>query len=505
MEMSSMSHLWWHFRSRYQAWDRPVRGYKRFIDIHLASIKNPSYFLPDQIKSNEWEHGLWRGHSPLIDKYASAEQSQTMLPLHLGWWGNQTWGPPQIEPTFFDDIEYLGCKMIGNNAGFSQLGGVDEKTLNDIPLFRRSAEILKQYEELRLSNYFNDSVRALLRQSGKDFTLFREETGNWNFKPVIYSKHKVSGLKSPSASWIVNNHFENQPIKLRIEPLMSVKSYDDPSAIILEDFAQPPVFGNEASASGVSGKIIYSSDKTAIGETSGRFSAKSDGTSDKVGTFINIEKTFAPTLNLKNNQALGVWIKGDSSGQLLNVSLRSPVNVSYGAHGDHFIKIDFEGWRYFELVEIESSEISDYNWPDDSHFYVYDSYRHTIQFENIDKLQLWYNNLPDNKKVNCLIGPIKALPVVSNIIENPEITINGEKFAIPVKMESGMYLELLSPTDCKLYGSKGELLQNVILKNKLPLLFHGENKISFSCMEPNDVNSRVQITLISHGKPLIEN
>ncbi len=45
MEMSSMAHHWWHYRSRYQAWDRPVRGYKRFIDIHLASIKNPATFF----------------------------------------------------------------------------------------------------------------------------------------------------------------------------------------------------------------------------------------------------------------------------------------------------------------------------------------------------------------------------------------------------------------------------------------------------------------------------
>jgi len=49
MEMSSMSHHWWHFRSRWQAWDRPVRGYKRFIDIHLASIKASGRFLPDEI------------------------------------------------------------------------------------------------------------------------------------------------------------------------------------------------------------------------------------------------------------------------------------------------------------------------------------------------------------------------------------------------------------------------------------------------------------------------
>ncbi len=59
MEMSSMSHLWWHYRSRWQAWDRPIRGYKRFIDIHSAAIK-----------LKEYEHGLWSGYSPMIDKYA---------------------------------------------------------------------------------------------------------------------------------------------------------------------------------------------------------------------------------------------------------------------------------------------------------------------------------------------------------------------------------------------------------------------------------------------------
>ncbi|MBI5010246.1 MAG: hypothetical protein HZB98_11500, partial [Bacteroidia bacterium] len=73
MEMSSMAHHWWHYRSRWQAWDRPVRGYKRFIDIHSAVIKTGRLFYPPVITSNENVHRLWRGHSRLLDKYASAE------------------------------------------------------------------------------------------------------------------------------------------------------------------------------------------------------------------------------------------------------------------------------------------------------------------------------------------------------------------------------------------------------------------------------------------------
>ncbi len=145
MEMSSMSHLWWHYRSRWQAWDRPVRGYKRFLEIHSAAIKSGRLFLPAETRSNEYEHGLWRGHSPLIDKYTALEKGGLLLPLHPGWWGNQTWNPPQVEPTFTEDIEYLCCKLIGNNAGMSMLGGTDKKTLDDNPAFRRLILIIKRY------------------------------------------------------------------------------------------------------------------------------------------------------------------------------------------------------------------------------------------------------------------------------------------------------------------------------------------------------------------------
>lgn len=501
MEMSSMSHHFWHYRSRWQAWDRPVRGYKRFIDIHTAAIKSARLFLPPKIKSNDYEHGLWRGHSPLIDKYAPADNGGLLLPLHLGWWGNQTWNPPQVEPTFPDDIEYLCCKMIGNNAGLSMLGGVDEKNLDANPLFRRLIAIIQQYEELRHQNYFSDTIRALLRQPGKEFTLFREETGGWNFKPVAYQKHKVAGTSYAAEPWTVNNEFDNQPVKLRIEPLMSVKSFKDPKNVVLSDFSRTGEFSNEGSAAGVSGGIETSAEKSKEGGASGLFSARTSEKSSIEGLWLKMEKKFEPWLNIIGNQALGVWIKGDGKGQLLNFRLESPSHLSFGARGDHFVKIDFTGWKYFELVEIESSEFSNYTWPD-SGFYVYDSFRHSVQFNNVDKLQLWYNNLPAGDEVNCVIGPVKALPMVVAAITNPCITVGNARLLFRVKMESGMYLEFRSPTDCKLFGSKGEFLQDVQVEGEIPLLKNGDNQVSFSCGARDGVNPRVQVTLISEGNPL---
>lgn len=502
MEMSSMAHHWWHYRSRYQAWDRAVRGYKRFIDIHLASIKNPAFFLPKNINANEWEHGLWRGNTPLIDKFAAAKESQTMLPLHLGWWGNQTWDPPQIEPTFPDDVEYLAAKMLANNAGYSQLGGVDKKTLEDKPLFKQAADIIRQYETLRHQKYFDESVLQLLRQPGKEFTLIWDQQGGWTFKPRSYKKHKVLGHVHESKNWIFHNDFEAQPLKLRIEPLMSVKPYDDPSGIVLTDFSENQGFTFENTADGVSAKIVPADGQTRSKEKTGAFVAVNAGTTPSDAAFVNAEKQFDRLLSLKNNKGLGVWIKGDGNGQLLNISLRSPVNISHGAHGDRFVKIDFAGWKYFELVEIESSAISDYIWPDDSHFYVYDSYRHTIDFNKIESLQLWYNNLPKGKEVQTIIGPVKALPLVETTITNPSVKIGNKTIVFPVTMRPGMYLEFFSANDCKLYGAKGELISEVNISGEIPMLNAGDNAIEFNCERNEAVSPRVQVTVIGEGLPL---
>ncbi len=502
MEMSSMSHLWWHYRSRWQAWDRPVRGYKKFIDIHSAAIKSPRLFLPLKMVSNENEHGRWRGNTPLIDKYAGADNGSLLLPLHLGWWGNQTWNPPQVEPTFPDDVEYLCCKLIGNNAGLSMLGGMDEKTISENPLFGRLLPIFRQYEELRHENYFSDSIRALLRQPGREFTLFKDESGRWNFKPVIYAKHKVAGTDHPSSEWVVNNEFRAQPVRFRFELLMSVRPYDDPASKILANFSGSKEFMPAVAANGVKGGIDNTTAECKKLTSAGRFYATASGLVAREGQWIKSEKEFSPWLDLSGNQGLGVWVNGDGNGELLDLRLESPNNLSHGAHGDHFIKIDFSGWRYFELIEIESSDYSNYLWPD-SGFYVYDSYRHTILFDKINKLQLWYNNLPSGKEVNCSLGPVKALPLVSSAIYNPAVIINGQKLTIPVKMESGMCLEFASADNCRLYGPRGELLQEIKTGIPVPMMKEGENKISFECEGSAKINPRVQVTVISEGEPII--
>ncbi len=103
-----------------------------------------------------------------------------------------------------------------------------------------------------------------------------------------------------------------------------------------------------------------------------------------------------------------------------------------------------------------------------------------------------------------MIGTVKALPMVSATINNPSITIGGERLIFPVKMESGMYLEFNSLSNCKLYGTKGEFLKEVKVEGTVPMITSGENKISFTCNGTEGVNSRVQVTVIAKGELLVE-
>src|ERR1017187_2301804 len=146
MEMSAMWHHFWQYRTRWQAWDYPQRGHERFIDLHAAQVNG----------------GL-------------------LLPLHLGWWGFQSFNPPQIEPSYPDVMENLGARLVGWDAGISLTAGIDRETLRKTPLFRRAVDILRTCEDLRHTNSLDESVKAKLREPGSQFALIQDTTSKPRF------------------------------------------------------------------------------------------------------------------------------------------------------------------------------------------------------------------------------------------------------------------------------------------------------------------------------------
>lgn len=495
MEMSDMFHQWWHYRSRWQAWDSPRRGYKLFFDLHADAVKGGKVgdFNPD--------------FATEMKRRSLSGKGKLHLPLHFGWFGFETGIPAEMEPTFSDDIEYLCCKMLGNNAGLSILCWDHvRKNMKANETIKRHAEIIRQYETLRHQKYFDDAVLTKLRELGKEFTLVKEGR-KWNLKPVTYSKQLIPELEKGSAKWSVTNDFGTQPLKVRIELLMSAKPYDDPDNIVLTDFSDVKAFTDRASAEGVASAIVSDNGNSRFQGTGAELSAFNLGVVPKWASWTKAACPFKSELNLSDHRALGLWIKGDGKGEVLNVRLQSPRHISFGARGDHLIPIDFTGWKYFELVENDGAEAYSYFWDSTGrkHFYPYSYFREQLNFGHINSLQFNYNSLPENEKVKCQVSPVKALPFVSNKIGNPTLTIGGQSVQFSTKMESGMYLELDREGKCFLYSSEGKLLEKVKLKGVIPVLKAGENEVIFSCDETKGVRCRARVTIATHGELLISN
>jgi len=468
-EMSTFHHHLWYVRARMGAWDHPCRSHKRFVDLHCA---------------------------------ANYDGRGMFLPMNLGWWAVQVWSDGSEtcnEPTYKDDIEYLMCKGLGTDTGFS-LMGVTPGNIGSTPAYEQLAPVFKQYEELRIAKQVPESVKSRLRKPGDEFTL-EQAGGQWQFLPVRYAKHKVQGLDGWSDRWIVKNTFEPQPLRLRIEALMSAASYDAPNNVVIEDFSKPESLSDRGAQEGVTALLDISAEQVKTGTASGCFGAASARDSAD-GAWARIGRIHKPPLNVAQQKGVGVWVHGDGQGELLNLQQRSPAGRGVGGIGDHYVVVDFTGWRYFELVELEGGRIADYQWPYGSD--AYGVYREPVDYAQIETFALWYNNLPPGKKVICYLSPVKALPLAKATLRNPAITVSRRTITFPVDIESGCYLEFASMDDCKLYGRKGELIREVKPQGEVPVVNTGNNQATFACEPPSGLNPRAYVTLITRGQPFRE-
>lgn len=464
MEMSAMWHQFWQYRTRWQAWDFPQRGYKRFIDIHAASNNG----------------GL-------------------LLPHHLGWWNFVAFNPPQVEPTYPEVIEYLGAKLIGWDAGISLTGAIDREALQKVPLFGREVNILRTCEQLRHAGAFDEKTRALLREPGQEFSLVTDATGKTRFCRSHSLAHTVAAAEPWTLTWRVANPYVAQPLRLRLEALTSPSAYDDPRAVTLADPAGSATEDLKIStAKGVTASLATSAGQAS--RPTRELRALNAGKVPRNGAWVRLEKRFSPTLSLKALQTVGIRLEGDGLGEIVAVRLESPRAVAFGALADHYIPIDFIGPRVLTLVETESSRWSDYVWNDGKA--TYNVYRETINFGAVESVSVWYQNLPPGQEVRCGIGAVKALPMLTGTVKNPRIVVNGSSLEFPVTMTSGSWIECNGLNDCTLYGPKGELLAKVTLQGTMPLLQAGNNEAQFSCAELEGPSPRAKVTVFSRGETL---
>ncbi|MBN2507131.1 MAG: hypothetical protein JXQ71_10585 [Verrucomicrobia bacterium] len=463
------AHNWW-FHSRIGAWDHPVWAAKRFHDLHVAS--------------------------------AARFRDADLLEPQMGWWAPRQ-PSPQARGHFLDEIEYFGAKNLGLDSAMS-IQGVN---VSHRPLpfhIEKQMTVLGWYEQLRLARYFDSQTVARVAAAGDEFRLRQDGDGVWRFASVHFAAHRISALGNGSERWTSRNPFAAQPLAVRIEALYSVAPYAHPQRIALADDAEAAAFRRATSSETVTLRVEAAPGDSPGGGRHLRMRAENNGPARR-GAWARASLAFpAPYRNLSGAAALGVWVKGDGKGALLNIQLGTPREYMH-ALSDHHVTLDFTGWRYVELLirERDVDRMSAHVWPYGGH---YDIYRNPLDMAHISEVNFYLNHLPPGDPTEVMLGPVMALPILPAPLKSPTLTLNGRTLALPVTLKSGDFLELQATGDGTHYNDKGDFVARVRPASGAvwPVLQSADNPVEFGCERPAGCSARAEVTLISSGPPFGE-
>lgn len=471
VEASCWGHHSWPFHSRVGAWDHPKWGLKRFADDHLRAVA-------------QYRRGC-------------------LLEAQLGWW--VILGPARDwDMEMPDEIEYLCAKALGHDVPLS----FQNVSVRGDPSNARQKEYfttIGRYERLRLANYFSEAVKERLRRQRREFRLARGDDARWQLVPTDYLAHKVTGPHD--GTWTATNRFAAQPVKLRIGALYAALPYDDPRSMALADFSKEGEFSPGGAARHVTARLEPNAEAPPGGpnrggappSTAGRFAATNQGDSPE-GAWARVVKPFDSGVDLTRYDAIGLWVHGDGQGELLNLQLTNRPEY-FRTLDDHYIKVDFTGWRYFELLlrERDAAAYHDYTWPYGAHCVLH---RSPLVRHAVNRLTVYLNNLPPKKEVACYLGPVRALRTRKVVLHDPTVEINGRRLVFPVDLTSGMYIEFESPDDCRVYDERGHMVRWLRPQGETPSLRPGDNRVVFACQATKGFRPRAEVTVIATGEAL---
>ncbi len=466
VEASAWGHWGWSFHSRVGAWDHSKWGLRMSMDAHCAGL--------------------------VYYREASLLQSQ------LGWWAVN--GPGRMwRAEMPEEMEYFCAKVLANESpmslqGIGRIGN---------PANRRMSEYLTmtgRYERLRLAHYFDERVLRRVREPGEDYHLRQAADGEWEFVPRQFLSHTVTGLDDGSESWLIVNPHDDRPPGLRVTALFGVEPYDSGRALVMADADDLDAFAPTGAAADVTGSL-QPADKTTLGGEAAMAYSATNGAAERRGAWARMTRRFEPHFDMGPCEGLGVWIHGDGKGEVLNIELTCPPEYSR-AQAFNLVPIDFEGWRYVELLlrERDPDLLAEYQWP----FALagHQTVRTSLTRDHVEAMNLYLNNLPPGESAEVLLGPIHALPTRPLTIEGGTLRVGEQELALPTELTSGSYIEVDPDGAWRVYDARCELLERGRLDSPPPMLVSGLNPVEFACTTADDAPARAEVTTWTEGDPV---
>jgi hypothetical protein len=412
-----------------------------------------------------------KGHVDRVKLKGVTETRNNLMPAEFGWFGFLT-RTPSSQATQPDEIEYVCNKCVGYDSALSIETSVD--ALKENGWTPEILSIIKNYEGLRLQGYFTEDQKERLRQPGAEFRLTKGHEGRWRLRPVKYLEQYVRAIDGVNNAWSVHDNLKSSSLELRIRSLASMADYDKAENITLVNFEDASPLGSQSTEIGVSCKMEPTSEEGRIGLVGGRLTATSSLDDDS--GWCEFEK--GVSLDLSSNRGIGFWIRGDGKGEVLNVQLREG-GGEIERLCDHYVVVDFEGWRYQEIPEPEGDRIFEYFKHTEDY---YTMAAHGFNYSRVTSVILRIMKIPPRGSVDLHLSDIKALREKPLPLRNPSIILGGKGLRFPAELLPDQCL-VYRPEDgaCQLRSENGFLLKEVDGQGEAIALEPGINDIVFNC------------------------
>lgn len=379
--------------------------------------------------------GAWdiptRGYKAFIKAHTDVnlKDMQYNFVTNIGWFHFFPDSSPEVgmrnvitKTLFHDDIDYMGSLAVMYNMA-NVLYTYNPTAVDNNPEYRANLAYYKFYNDIRKSKYFTDETIEKVINHGGEFKIIEKAPGEYAFLEMYYNK-KCIGTYANDNTFVGNNPFSAQKPFIRIEGRWSTLS-EDP--ITLAEFDE---------------------NKTLADQTLKR----------------------SLSVDMREHMVMKFKVKGTGKdGDAMLISLTGGVTSGEsGGRIDHFVDLNFEGWREVIILEADAGEY-------DFNKYVFDgigtsgmqysTYRTVPSYKNIVSLTI--RTCGTGNKAQ--IGTISAYKQVEAPVKNPTITVGNSTIAFNTTIKGSEYLEYDPKTGTAVLHHADQSTENVTVKGTLEI------------------------------------
>jgi hypothetical protein len=450
---------------------------------HVISRGSPSY---DPIYFGRRAYTLrFKGQNP-------AGWASNLLTGDVGWFAPHTHSlaTDAVTP---DEVMLLCLKAVGGKAPISFQSDANNLWANK--RMPEMLEIIRTCDELKRRNYFTERACAELARPIAEHVLERAAGGQWDLRPLQFGPPRVvDGSREASSAWTVKNPYGRQAPWIRIRARTGLAPAGAKGNLVLAEGGRSASFKADGTASPELVQSIESStEKTPDG--GGAFCYRAENRGKTVSGWTRLTLALPKPLDLTKHRRLGVWLRTEGQGGILNVQL-----AGTDARRDHYIAVERRGWTYLVLDPPEDDRFFDYSWP-----YPFTDLMYTCWnvYHGVKQVHLYYNGLPPGAQAACWIGRIEALEEQPLPLASPALEAGGRKLVLPLSLKPDEYLEADFAGRCRHFDPNGAVLGEVKPQGDLRLA-PGDNQVRFSCVQAAATSPRAEVTLSLRGEPLAD-